>query len=137
MSYHRIAALSLTMLMVPWIGAADVTRRTSGGDGAGTAAPPRAVLLVTNHNALDMQLYAMRSGQIVVLGMVASYTTASFDLPTWMIDPAADIQFLADAIGALEAYLSDPIAVESGEEFHLTLESDINVSSLTTRRQHS
>lgn len=134
MRNQYLAATGL-LLMAPMIAASSRPAAPVGQD----QQPPTAtvqpqhtpsMLKVTNNNGLDMDIYAVRTGQHVHLGMVTAFTTATLQLPEQIASPGDEVRFLADALGSRAAYYSDPITITRGDQVQLTIEPDLNISNL-------
>lgn len=112
----------------------------SGGAGAAsTAEDPSsldrgsAVLEVHNRNWQDMHVYVLAGGQRWSLGMVTSLAERTFDLPDGVFGSAGDIIFLADPVGSVVVYHSDPVLLEPGDRVQWTLQNRLSHSSLFVR----
>lgn len=105
------------------------------GGGAGEKRPmgkpaPPTLVVVANHNFLDMNLYVVQSGMRVRLGTVSGLTTQRFRLPREVSRHTGDLRLFADAIGGPQSYLSPPVWVRPGQSLELTLGASLNLSSL-------
>jgi hypothetical protein len=101
----------------------------SGKRSFGKPAPP-AVMVVSNHNFADMNLYVVQSGMRVRLGTVTGLTTRRFSLPREVTRNVSDLRIFADPIGGSQTYLSPPVRVHPGQSLELTLGASLNLSSL-------
>jgi hypothetical protein len=104
--------------------------------GSGQGAPDQPVqIVIQNHAYLDMHVYVVDwGGAVQPLGMVLGFTTDTLDLRPPYVGSAQEIQFLADPIGGLGSYVSDPVVVDPGDEVDLQIQNNLNLSSLSLRR---
>ena len=84
---------------------------------------------VTNHNWMDMTVYAMREGHRVRLGTVTSQTVDRFQLPRGFDLGAGMLRLEADPIGSNDTFTSEPISVQMGSVVNWTIENHIALSS--------
>jgi len=89
---------------------------------------------VANYNWLDMRVYAVRAGIRHRLGTVTSYTQESFTLPTHLQADIVGVQILAVPIGSNRAHLTQELLANPGDVIALTLEADLDLSSLYVAR---
>lgn len=102
----------------------------------GAMAPggPATVVEVFNNNWLDINVYAVRSGTRIRLGMVRSMETVSFKLPESALATAGTIRLLADPIGSRRSHLTDGILVQRGDRIRWSLENSLALSHYSVRR---
>lgn len=84
---------------------------------------------VTNHNWMDMNVYALRGGTRIRLGTVTTGTTQRFKLPSVLNVHVGDLRLMADPIGSGQQFHSDPILVEPGTRLRWSLENQLALSS--------
>ncbi|HEY6157171.1 MAG TPA: hypothetical protein VIV88_06930 [Gemmatimonadales bacterium] len=89
------------------------------------AAPlnPRAEVAVTvdNQNFLDMDVFLIRGGQRVRLGMVPGLSTRILMVRPELIGYGTEVQFELHPIGGRGNPLSETISVRPGDVIHLTI----------------
>lgn len=101
--------------------------------GAGTEAPEAQPIPVhvTNKNLLDVNIYAIGSGQSMWLGLVTSKETTTFQLPESFVSHGP-IRVRVAPVGAAGGFDSDPVLVGRDDELDLTVASlDLGVSVLS------
>lgn len=90
-----------------------------------TAAPlnPRAEVAVNvdNQNFADMDVFIIREGQRIRLGMVPGLTTRILMVRPDLIGYGAEVQFELHPIGGRGNPLSETISVRPGDVIHLTI----------------
>jgi hypothetical protein len=89
-----------------------------------TPAPHRpAVLVVENRDPKDLTIYGVRISQRLRIGSVAGLSSASFELPSALLEPTAGtVRFQADPTGATERLTSELVAVRPGNRVEWTIE---------------
>lgn len=114
MQLRRIA-LWASLLLLPVAGCAHPP--------AGTAASPAVPrLLVNNHSSFDMDVYLIRQGQRVRLGIAAADTSTRFSLPVNEVVGAGLVTFQAVPVtGGGESSSSEPTSVPPGGEITLDI----------------
>lgn len=99
------------------------------------ASLPDPMVIVANHNWLDVHVYASRhAGGRVSLGVVTSNTTRKFELPDTFLDAGGDVYLIADPIGSLGRYVTPAVVAESGTNVVVHIENALNLSSASLRR---
>lgn len=95
---------------------------------------PDPMVIVANHNWLDMHVYASRpTGGRVSLGVVTSNTTRTFELPAMFLDAGGDVHLIADPIGSRGRYVTPSIVANPGTNVIVTIENALNLSSASLR----
>jgi hypothetical protein len=84
---------------------------------------PRAEVAVTvdNQNFLDMDVFLVRGGQRVRLGMVPGLSTHILMVRPELIGYGTEVQFELHPIGGRGNPLSETISVRPGDVIHLTI----------------
>lgn len=125
----RLAALLLLTLAAVACAAAG-----AGSAPADRPAEARATVLeVENLNWQDMHIYVLAGGQRWSIGQVTSLSQRAFELPDGVFGAGRDIVFLADPVGSVVAYHSDPVLLEPGDRVEWTLQNRLSQSSLFVR----
>jgi hypothetical protein len=91
-----------------------------------------ATVLVENHNWADMTVYISLPGGHMRLGVVPTFETATFVIPGSIALPT-DLRFEVVRLGLPMAYVTEPIAVNRGERFGLTVENSVEHTLLDKR----
>ncbi len=98
---------------------------------ASTQAAPenRATVHVDNHNWQDVDVFAVREGMKVRLGMVTSMTSGDFRLPEAFLVGSPNVQLSIDPIGSSSGYMTQSILVSPGQTVELRIENNLNLTS--------
>ena len=102
---------------------------------ADRAAARRSItqLEVTNHNWMDVTVYAHSYSQRVRIGTVTSGSTGRFTLPRNFTLSSGDVRLEADPVGSSEVFMSEPIMVTPGTTIVWKVENHIALSSYHVR----
>ena len=87
-------------------------------------------LRVTNHNFLDVTVYAIHNGQRTRVGTVTGSSSQVFYLPPRLLGLGREIQLLGDPIGSTDFALTETLMVQPGQYIEWTLETDLRRSSV-------
>lgn len=87
---------------------------------------------VTNHNVLDVTVFAVGGSQTARLGTVPTNATQTFEVPRALF-LASGLRLLVDPVGSVEAALTDEVQVLPGDTVHLTVQPNLATSSTTVR----
>jgi len=87
-------------------------------------------LRVTNHNFLDVTVYALHNGQRTRVGTVTGSSAQVFYLPARLLGLGREIQLLGDPIGSTDFALTETLIVQPGQYIEWTLETDLRRSSV-------
>ena len=82
---------------------------------------------ITNHNWLDVTVYASRSGARQRLGTVTGQHTEVFRLPRQVID-ARGVKLLIDPIGSSQSYETELIPLGPGQQVDLVVAQRLAMS---------
>lgn len=104
-------------------------------EGEVVASLPNPMVIVANHNWLDMHMYASggSAGGRVSLGVVTSNTTRKFELPDMFLDVGGDVYLIADPIGSTGHYVTPSIVANPGTNIMVQIENALNLSSASLR----
>jgi hypothetical protein len=119
---HAFLAVAAATLLTACSSATYPTRETAR-QSAGTQ------IQVSNHNWMDMTVYAIRNGSRIRIGNVTSGASARFSLPRGFDLSAGALRLEADPVGSSETFVSEPMAVEVGTVVNWTIENHIALSS--------
>ena len=91
--------------------------------GKQATAPPRAetAVKVQNQNYLDMDVFVVRGGQRIRLGMVTGLSTQLFMLRPEVVGTGTDLQFEFHPIGGRANPRTERIMVQPGDVIELTI----------------
>ena len=121
----RTGLLTAALFAAVSAGACAPLAQARGPEGIGQG---QTELLVENNNWQDMALYLLRAGTKVRVGTVPSFSKVSIPLSGALIG-AGEIQLLADPIGSSRRFVTEPIAVQPGQQVRFRLENNLAVSS--------
>ncbi len=112
---HPVSRASLALVLV--LVAAGCHHRPA-------AAPdPRAEIAVTveNQNFLDMDVFVVRSGQRIRVGMVPGLTSRILMLRPDLVGYGSELQFEVHPIGGRGNPITETMTVHPGDVIHLTI----------------
>jgi hypothetical protein len=90
--------------------------------GSGTTAQNQpAVLEVDNHGFQDMDVYAVRFGQRVRLGLATGIHKTNLTIPSSLVSGLTPLRFVADPIGGRRPSVSQEITVAPGDTVVMTI----------------
>ena len=90
--------------------------------GSGTTDQSQStVVQVDNQGFLDMDVYAVRSGQRLRIGLAPGNTKTNLTLPSTLVSGLASLRFVADPIGGRRASVSQEITVAPGDTVVMTI----------------
>src|SRR5687768_5748779 len=90
---------------------------------AAPAPPEKIALRVTNHNFLDVVVYAVCQGQRTRIGVAGGSSSTFMGVPWRLLGPGQEMQLVGDAIGSEELAVTEMIIVQPGQFIELLLES--------------
>lgn len=79
------------------------------------------VVQVDNEGFQDMDVYAVRSGQRVRLGLAPGSSKTNFTIPSTLVNGLTSLRFIADPIGGRRASVSQEITVAPGDTVVMTI----------------
>ncbi len=126
--------LSVALAAAALAGGCATGRRSAAADDvmSAQAAPANgAIVHVENHNWQDVDMFAVREGTKVRLGMVTSMSTGDFRLPQSLLAGSPNVQLRIDPIGSNDAFLTQAILVAPGQTVELRIENNLNLTSYT------
>lgn len=90
--------------------------------GSGTTDQRQSTIVqVDNQGFLDMNVYAVRSGQRLRIGLAPGSTKTNLTLPSTLVSGLASLRFVADPIGGRRASVSQEITVAPGDTVVMTI----------------
>lgn len=101
-----------------------------GHDVGATPIPKNIALRVTNHNFLDVVIYAVCEGQRTRIGVAGGSGYTLMDVPRRLLGPGQEMRLVGDAIGSDERAVTETIVVQPGQFIELQLESSLVRSSV-------
>jgi hypothetical protein len=100
------------------------------GHTAPIQASAKVTATVTNHNTLDVDVFALAGGNRLRLGTVVTSQSRDFDLPAQAIN-AGQVRLSAEPIGARASYTSDPLTVAEGDRIRLDVAPQLAQSRIS------
>lgn len=100
--------------------AASTLHCTSSKDGY---EPVSTTVQVINNSFYDMNVYVLRTGQRVRLGNVSGGDTRTLQIPAYMAEIGATLQFLADPVGGNRTPVTNQIDIVEGDQLQLVIPS--------------
>jgi hypothetical protein len=88
------------------------------------------VLEVSNNNWSDVVIYMVQNGSRKRFTMVTAARSASVAIPTQFISSNGSLQIVAHRVGGTDEYVSPVVSVLLGRVVALTLESNLNRSTI-------
>jgi hypothetical protein len=90
--------------------------------GSGTTGQNQPTIVqVDNQGFPDMDVYAVRSGQRVRLGLAVGSHKTNFTIPPSLVSGLTPLRFIADPIGGRRASVSQEITVAPGDTVVMTI----------------
>ncbi len=123
MQFRTAAAAAAVLLALAGCG----LRREAG---EGEEPEPDTVVVVDNRHWADVTIHLLRGTARVRLGTVTSMKTETFVVPAVVVGSAVEIRLLADPVGG-DAYISEPVLVQPGDEVVFQVASRLQQSSLS------
>lgn len=105
---------------------------TPRGMDAGAVQPApagKASVIVHYNNWADVDVYAVRDGLKLRLGLVPTAASARFVLPEAVLAGGPTFQLLIDPIGSRTGFLTPPRIVGPGQLVVLRVENNLNLTS--------
>lgn len=87
---------------------------------------------VTNHNVLDVNVFAVGGSQTTRLGTVSTNATRTFEISRGLY-VASGLRLLVDPVGSLEGTLTDEVQVFPGDTVTLTVMPILSASTTSVR----
>ena len=129
---RRPVVLSVVLAVAAVAGGCATGRGVAEGDEqmfAQSAPASTAMVHVDNHNWQDVDVFAVREGMKVRLGMVTSMTGGDFKLPETFLVGSPNVQLRIDPIGSSSGFMTQSILVSPGQTVNLRIENNLNLTS--------
>ncbi|HEV7838031.1 MAG TPA: hypothetical protein VGO75_08200 [Gemmatimonadaceae bacterium] len=88
------------------------------------------VLEVSNNNWSDVVIYMIQNGSRKRFTMVTAARSATVAIPSQFISSNGSVQIVAHRVGGTDEYVSPVVSVLLGRTIALTLESNLNRSTI-------
>ncbi|HEV7596461.1 MAG TPA: hypothetical protein VGO33_15805 [Gemmatimonadaceae bacterium] len=112
----KIGLFGLMLFLVAGVGCSSLSR---GSSSASQSQP--TIVQVDNLGFQDMDVYAVRSGQRVRIGLAPGGTKTNLTVPSNLVSGLASLRFIADPIGGRRASVSQEITVAPGDTVVMTI----------------
>lgn len=102
-----------------------------GGQGQPENATPSAEptqITILNHSFFTVDIFIIYNDQTFRVDQVFGASTKTVRMPRF-VAPTGSIRVLVDPVGRSQAYLSDPVAYVGNEDFRLSIEESLDLSS--------
>jgi hypothetical protein len=99
-------------------------------EGQGAATGPVVAVEVTNHNWMDIVVYAVTASHMVRLGNVTTGTAQRFELPRSVNTLGGDLVLEARPVGTNKVFRSQPILASPGARVQWSIENEPVFSAL-------
>jgi hypothetical protein len=83
----------------------------------------QTVVRVVNRNFLDMDIYALVSGEPMRVGTVTGLSTQVLPLPAGVVQTSTEVQFRADPVGGRQTAVSVGVYANPGDTLQLEIPS--------------
>lgn len=125
----RFALLLLAGIV--FAGCATAGGKGAAGDRSFRDAP--VTLYVRNYNWNTVHVYVMGGGQTLSLGQLTTMDTATYVIPRSMLSTDQSIRLIADPIGSVQGYISEPVFVAAGDRVEWTINNALAQSVISVR----
>jgi hypothetical protein len=88
------------------------------------------LLLVNNHNYLDVTVYLAHDGQDTRLGMVTGNSSIRLTFPITMLGQAREVRLVGHPVGTRQVVSSEIMVIQPGQYLEWTVETDVRRSSV-------
>ena len=112
---RTIKLLSVAVICAIFAACASMGKQAPAGTGAPTT------VIVDNRALLDMNVYVIRSGQRIRLGLAESLSKTKMTIPPGVVFGSTQVRFLAEPVGSNLRPISEEITVMEGDEITLQL----------------
>lgn len=102
-----------------------------GGTGEPLADTRRLPVEVRNQSWLDVNVFAILGAHEIRLGVVTALSTATLELPPFLVTPTMDLRFRLDPIGSAEEFISEPVDMSLAESFEVWIAPRLAQSSVS------
>ena len=100
-------------------------------DPAGAPAPVEEIpLQITNHNYLDIAIYAVHDGQFTRLGVAEGSAHTQMTLPARLLGAGRELRLFGDPIGSSDRAITEVIVVQPGQFVEWLLETGLERSTI-------
>lgn len=127
-----LARRSLPLLVALVLaGCATVSGKRGERDRSPREAP--VTLVVRNYNWNTVHVYVMGGGQTVSLGQLTTMDRATYVIPTSLLVSEQSVRLIADPIGSVQAYISEPVFVSPGDRIEWSINNVLAQSVISVR----
>ena len=128
MSRHNKLLPLLTLLLAITVSGCSLNKEPQTEPESGALADARVD--VTNHNWLDMVIYATRGSMRVRLGTVTSMGREMLTIPKNGLASTSGVQLIAAPIGSSADYATYPVDVWPGDTVEFRIENNLGASNV-------
>jgi len=123
---------ALALAAAAWAGgcATGKTAVPAGEEQDALAAPAGPTIVhVSNQNWQDVDLFVVRPGAKLRLGMVTSMGTMDFRLPSTIMSGVPSLRVIVSPIGGGRDYITPEISLNQGQTLDLEVENNLRLTS--------
>lgn len=117
-SLRLLTALALVAVVVP---ACHSSRADDSGTTPTPTAQARTTVTVENRSFLDHNVFVLRGGQRVRLGLVTGNSSQTFTIPSNLVFGVTSLSFLVDPVGGARQPVSNELPVSAGDAIQLII----------------
>lgn len=128
----RLSKLPQIFAIVAFAGLAGCAGKSEPQSGPLPPGDAEAHVQVTNHNWLDMAIYAQRGSMKIRLGTVTSMNSDKLTIPRNLMGVSSSIQLIASPIGSSVNYATYPVDVWPGDTVEFKIENNLGHSNVST-----
>lgn len=127
----RLSKLPQLFAIAAFLGLAGCAGKSEQQTGPLPPGDADAHVQVTNHNWLDMAIYAERGSMKVRLGTVTSMASEKLTIPRNLMGLSSSIRLIASPIGSSADYATYPVDVWPGDTIDFKIENNLGNSNVT------
>lgn len=122
-----------TALMPVLLGAVATMTMPMGGAAQEGQQGPSVSVAAENRASAGVHVYVIQGGHMVPLGFLEPAASEILTIPAAVIESGEPVQLVADLLQSTEWYKSDPVTVSPETELDLTIESEVDRSTVSLR----
>ena len=99
---------------------------------AAAPAPAEEIPLhISNHNYLDITIYAVHDGQLTRLGVAGGSAHTAMMLPARLLGAGRELRLYGDPVGSSEQAITETVVVQPGQYVEWLLEPGLDRSTIS------
>jgi hypothetical protein len=88
-------------------------------------------LQISNHNYLDITIYAVHDGQLTRLGVAGGSAHTAMVLPARLLGAGRELRLYGDPVGSSERAITETVVVQPGQYVEWLLEPGLDRSTIS------